>query len=256
MRRMMQIASLPLLLFLFLPVLALLLRTSPALWLTNLAQPQILGAISLSLKTSLIATVITIILGTPLAYALARDFLPFRRLIDTLIDLPIILPPAVAGIALLMAFGRRGILGGALEDLGIQIVFTPVAVILAQTFIAAAFYVKAASIGFGGIDQELEQAASLDGAGGWQSFRYVILPLSWTALLSGAVMTWARAMGEFGATIIFAGNFAGRTQTMPLAIYLGFELDLDTALALSVILIGFAFLALLLVKWILNRDWM
>lgn len=256
MRRMMQIASLPLLIFLFLPVLALFLRTPPAQWLTNLAQPQILSAISLSLKTSLIATAITILFGTPLAYALARDYLPFRRFIDTLIDLPIILPPAVAGIALLMAFGRRGILGGALEELGIQIVFTPVAVIMAQTFIAAAFYVKAASIGFGGIDQELEQAASLDGAGGWQSFRYVILPLSWTALLSGAVMTWARALGEFGATIIFAGNFAGRTQTMPLAIYLGFELDLDAALALSVILIGFAFLALLLVKWILNRDWM
>ena len=256
MRRMVQISSLPLLLFLLLPVIALLLRTTPDQWFAKLTQPHILQAVGLSITTTLVATLITIVLGTPLAFALARDFLPYRRLIDTLIDLPIVLPPAVAGIALLMAFGRRGILGGFLDDLGVQIAFTPVAVILAQTFIASAFYVKAASIGFGNIDPELEQAAGLDGASGWQSFRYLILPLSWTALLSGAVMTWARALGEFGATIIFAGNFAGRTQTMPLAIYLGFELDLDTALTLSVILIGFSFLALLIVKWILNRDWM
>jgi molybdate transport system permease protein len=247
MRRMVQISSLPLLLFLLLPVIALLLRTTPDQWFAKLTQPHILQAVGLSITTTLVATLITIVLGTPLAFALARDFLPYRRLIDTLIDLPIVLPPAVAGIALLMAFGRRGILGGFLDDLGVQIAFTPVAVILAQTFIASAFYVKAASIGFGNIDPELEQAAGLDGASGWQSFRYLILPLSWTALLSGAVMTWARALGEFGATIIFAGNFAGRTQTMPLAIYLGFELDLDTALTLSVILIGFSFLALLIV---------
>ena len=194
--------------------------------------------------------------GTDLVFASTTAGTNVKFDIDTLIDLPIILPPAVAGIALLMAFGRRGILGGYLDEIGIQIAFTPVAVILAQTFIAAAFYIKAASIGFASIDRELEQAASLDGADGWHAFRYVILPLSWTALLGGAVMTWARALGEFGATIIFAGNFAGRTQTMPLAIYLGFELDLDTALTLSVILIGFAFLALLVVKWILNRDWM
>jgi len=256
MRRMVQISSLPLLLFLLLPVIALLLRTTPDQWFAKLTQPHILQAVGLSISTTLVATLITIVLGTPLAFALARDFLPYRRLIDTLIDLPIVLPPAVAGIALLMAFGRRGIMGSFLDDLGVQIAFTPVAVILAQTFIASAFYVKAASIGFGNIDPELEQAAGLDGASGWQSFRYLILPLSWTALLSGAVMTWARALGEFGATIIFAGNFAGRTQTMPLAIYLGFELDLDTALTLSVILIGFSFLSLLIVKWILNRDWM
>jgi molybdate transport system permease protein len=166
-----------------------------------------------------------------------------------------VLPPAVAGIALLMAFGRRGVLGGTLDTLGIHIAFTPIAVIMAQTFIAAAFFIKAASIGFASVDRELEQAAGLDGASGWQTFRYLILPLSWSAMLSGAVMTWARALGEFGATIIFAGNFAGRTQTMPLAIYLGFELNLDTALTLSVVLIGFAFLALLLVKQFLHRDW-
>lgn len=255
-RRTLQIASVPMLIFLLLPIVALLIRSSLPQLINSLNKPQVLQAVQLSFATSLAATILTIIFGTPLAYALSKEYVPFRRFIDTLIDLPIILPPAVAGIALLMAFGRRGIIGSSLNDLGIRITFTPAAVILAQTFIAAAFYIKAASIGFSNIDEELEQAASLDGANNWQSFRYLILPLSWSALLGGAVMTWARALGEFGATIIFAGNFAGRTQTMPLAIYLGFELNLDTALTLSIILIGFAFLALLLVKWILKRDWM
>lgn len=255
-KRSLQIASLPMLILLLLPIAALLLRASPSQLIERLSQPEVLQAVRLSFGTSLAATCLTIVFGTPLAYALSREFVPFRRLVDTLIDLPIVLPPAVAGIALLMAFGRRGLLGGPLNELGVGITFTPLAVILAQTFIAAAFYIKAASIGFGSIDNELEQAASLDGASPLQIFRYLVLPLSWVALLSGAVMTWARALGEFGATIIFAGNLAGRTQTMPLAIYLGFELDLNTALTLSVILIGFAFLALLLVKWILKRDWM
>jgi molybdate transport system permease protein len=125
---------------------------------------------------------------------------------------------------------------------------------MAQIFIAAPFYVKAARIGFAAIDWELEQAAGLDGANPWQVFRFVIIPLSWTALLGGSVMTWARAMGEFGATIIFAGNFPGRTQTMPLAIYLGFELDLNIALTLSVILVLFSFLVLMLVKGLLQRE--
>ncbi|MCB0164190.1 MAG: ABC transporter permease subunit, partial [Anaerolineae bacterium] len=156
--------------------------------------------------------------------------------------------------ALLMAFGRRGLVGEWLEVGGLHIAFTQVAVVLAQTFIAAPFYVKAAMLGFAGVDRDLEQAAALDGAGGWQAFRFVTLPLAWTALLSGAVMTWARALGEFGATIIFAGNYPGRTQTMPLAIYIGFELDLDIALTLSVILVGCSFVVLLVVKGLLQRE--
>lgn len=255
-RKLVQLASIPMLVFILLPIIALLLRTPPKQWLVNIVQPQILQAVGISLSTTLLATLISVILGTPLALALARDYLPFRRIFDTLIDLPTVLPPAVAGIALLMAFGRRGIFGSILDDIGINIAFTPIAVILAQTFIAASFYIKAASIGFASIDPELEQAAGLDGASGWQTFRYLIIPLSRAALLSGAVMTWARALGEFGATIIFAGNFAGRTQTMPLAIYLGFELNFEIALTLAVILIGFSFMALLLVKRILNQDWM
>jgi molybdate transport system permease protein len=124
---------------------------------------------------------------------------------------------------------------------------------MAQVFIASPFYVKAASIGFAAIDPELKQAASLDGAGSWRTFREIDLPLSGMALLSGSVMTWARALGEFGATIIFAGNFPGRTQTMPLAIYMGFEIDLNVALTLSIILIGLSFLTLIIVKGILHR---
>jgi len=246
--------SLPLLLFLALPLAALLTRSSPEHIIANLGRPQVLQAIGLSLRTTMLATGVTIVFGTPVAYLLAHR--PFRlyRLIDTLIDMPTVLPPSVAGVALLVAFGRRGALGGALADLGIDIAFTPAAVLLAQTFVASPFYIKSAAIGFRSIDIELKQSAALDGAGRWQVFRYVVVPLSWSALVSGSVMTWARALGEFGATIIFAGNFPGRTQTMPLAIYIGFELDLDVALTLSVILIGLSFVSLLVVKLLLWRD--
>lgn len=253
-REMWRLLALPLLLFLALPLIAMFLRTSPERLVINLGNPQVLQAISLSLLTTLITLSITIILGTPVAYLLARYQFPFRKAIDTLLDLPTVLPPSVAGIALLMAFGRRGLLGDWLEAWDIHIAFTQTAVVMAQTFVAAPFFVKAATLGFRAIDQEMEQAAALDGATARQIFRFVTLPLAWTALLSGAVMTWARALGEFGATIIFAGNFPGRTQTMPLAIYLGFELDLDVALALSVILIGCSFLALMVVKLLLQRE--
>ncbi|MCE1254836.1 MAG: ABC transporter permease subunit, partial [Anaerolineae bacterium] len=168
----------------------------------------------------------TLIIGTPVAYLLAQRNFRLYRIIDTIIDLPTVLPPSVAGVALLMAFGRKGIFGPILGLFDINIPFTAIAVIMAQTFIASPLYVKAAAIGFSSIDPELKQAAALDGANRWQIFQYVVIPLSTSALLSGSVMTWARALGEFGATIIFAGNFPGRTQTMPLAIYIGFELNL------------------------------
>jgi molybdate transport system permease protein len=240
--------------FLLIPLAALLLRSSPARLLENLQQPQVLQAVRVSLSTTLAATLLIILFGTPLAYYLANGRLPFPRLIDTLIDLPTVLPPAVAGVALLLAFGRRGIFGGLLESVGLQVAFTPLAVVIAQTFIAAPFFIKSAVLGFSSIEPELVQAASLDGASGWQIFRYLVVPLAWTALLSGGMMSWARALGEFGATIIFAGNFPGRTQTMPLAIYLGFELELDVALTLAVILLGFSFVALLLVRSIVQGQ--
>ncbi|MBI1878867.1 MAG: molybdate ABC transporter permease subunit [Chloroflexi bacterium] len=246
--------SVPLLLFLALPILAIFLRTPPAQLLANLGQGQVIQAISLSMLTTCLTLAVTLVFGTPVAYLLARYNFPFRRAVDTLLDLPTVLPPSVAGVALLMAFGRRGLVGEWLEIWGLHIAFTQVAVVLAQTFIAAPFYVKAAALGFASIDNDLEQAAALDGAGGWQVFRFITLPLSWSALFSGAVMTWARALGEFGATIIFAGNYPGRTQTMPLAIYIGFELDLDVALTLAVILVGCSFLVLMVVKGLLQRE--
>jgi molybdate transport system permease protein len=147
-----------------------------------------------------------------------------------------------------MTLGRRGLIGGWLDGLGIELAFSTAAVAIAQMFVAAPFYVRAASIGFAGIDAEIEEAAQLDGANRWQMLRDVILPLSRYSLLSGGMMSWARALGEFGATIIFAGNFPGRTQTMPLAIYIGFEKDLNSALTLSVILVGVSFVSLLLIK--------
>jgi len=249
-----QLLALPFLLFIVLPITAIFLRTSLADLLENINHTQVIKAVNLSLLTSLITTVVTWILGTPVAYLLAQRRFRFRRLVDTLIDLPTVLPPAVAGVALLMAFGRRGLFGPWLDSLDINIPFTMPAVVIAQTFVASSFYIKAAALGFGAIDPELKQAASLDGASRVQIFRHITLPLSWTALLSGSVMTWARALGEFGATIIFAGNFPGRTQTMPLAIYVGFEIAQNVALTLAIILISFSFLTLLIIKGLLyNR---
>ncbi len=250
-----QLLTLPMLAFITLPLAALLLSTSPAELISHLRQPVVLQAIFVSLRTTIVATAIIVVFGTPLSLFLAHQTRgPLKRLVDTLADLPTVLPPAVAGVALLVVFGRRGPIGSLLADLGIQMAFTQAAVVMAQVFIASPLYIKAAALGFAAVDSETQQAAALDGANGWQLFRYVIVPLSWPALLSGGLMSWARALGEFGATIIFAGNFPGRTQTMPLAIYIGFEVDLEVALTLSVILIGFSFLALLLVKGLLERD--
>lgn len=248
------ILSLPLILFVALPLASLLLQTTPAQMLANLREPSVNQAIFLSLRTSLTATALTLLIGTPAAYLLARRDFPGKRGIDTLLDLPTVLPPAVAGVALLMAFGRRGPLGTLLDHFGVQLTFTPVAVVLAQIFVAAPFYLRSAIVGFAAVDMELEQSAALDGASEWQIFNHVVLPLSRNAILSGTAMMWARAMGEFGATIIFAGNLPGRTQTMPLAIYIGFELDLGAALTLAVILMALSFLVLVTVRLLLDRG--
>jgi molybdate transport system permease protein len=248
-----MLLALPMLLFLTLPLVALVLRIRLSLLVENLLAPAALQAIRLTLFTTAVSTVVVLALGTPLAYCLARYHFRGRALIDTLIDLPMVLPPSVAGIALLVAFGRRGLIGTYLNDFGITLAFTQLAVILAQVFVAAPFYIKSAMAGFAGVERDLEQAAAIDGAGGWRVFRYITVPLAWPTLFGGAVMTWARALGEFGATIIFAGNFPGRTQTMPLAIYLGFELDLGVALTLSVILLALSFLVLYVVKGLLRQ---
>ena len=246
--------SLPLFLFFVVPVVALLLRTSGAGVLASLAQPEAFQAIELSLRTTTITAALTVLFGTPLSYLLARRSFPGKRAVDTLVELPTVLPPAVAGVALLVTFGRQGLVGHLLAAVGLPLAFTTTAVVLAQLFVAGPLYVKTLAVGLAAIDPELEQAAAIDGASRWQVFRFISAPLAYPAALSGAVLTWARALGEFGATILFAGNFPGRTQTMPLAIYLGFETNFDVALALSAILIGVSFLVLILVKLLLRPD--
>lgn len=243
-----QLTVLPLLGLFVIPMFTLIVRTTPGRLLENLGQPMVQQAIYISLRTTLISLLVIVVAGMPLAYWLGRCQFRLKRLVDTLIDLPTLLPPSVAGLALLMTFGRRGVFGPWLEASGMQIAFTQTAVILAQIFIAAPFFVRAASIGFASVDDEIIQAAQLDGAGRAQIFRYIILPLSKNALISGAMLSWSRSLGEFGATMLFAGNFPGRTQTMPTAIYIGFEVNLDLALTLSVILLAVAFFSILLVK--------
>jgi len=247
------LASLPMLAFLIIPIVAMISRVRPEDLAANLANPEVGQAIWLSLTTTAASTTLGLLLGTPLAYLLARRRFRGHALLDTLVDLPMVLPPSVAGIALLLAFGRRGVIGAWLDDAGISIAFTSVAVVLAQTFVAAPFYIKTAVAGFDGVERELEQAAMVDGGGPWQVFTRITLPLCWPVLLGGLVMSWARALGEFGATIIFAGNFPGRTQTMPLAIYLGFELDLSLAITLALILLAVSYLVLFIVKGILRQ---
>jgi molybdate transport system permease protein len=232
----------------------LLVYSSPAELIDNLRLPQVRQAIALSLRTSTWATALSVVLGMPVAFLMARRQFPGRTLLDTLIELPIVLPPAVAGLSLLLVFGRRGWVGAPLDQLGIRITFTELAVVIAQTFIAVSLFIRAAAIGFAAVEPEIEDAAAIDGASLWQTFRRITLPLARRSVLTGVALAWARAMGEFGATIIFAGNFPGRTQTMPLAIYLGFELNLGVAVTLSVILVGFSFVVLMLIKGVFGQE--
>jgi molybdate transport system permease protein len=175
-------------------------------------------------------------------------------LVNTLIDLPTVLPPAVAGLALLMAFGRQGLFGGALAAVGISLPFSTAAVVVAQIFVSAPFFVRGARLGLGAVDQGLERTAATLGLGRWEIFWRITLPLAGRSLLGGAIMTWARALGEFGATIMFAGNFQGRTQTMPLAIYIGLQDDLQGALALSAILLVVSFGLLVIVRYAVGQS--
>jgi molybdate transport system permease protein len=240
------LASLPLVLFLLIPLVGLVFRISPSNMMAGIMEPQVLQAIRLSFSTTMITVLLTLLFGTPVAYMLARKRFAGRTILDALIDMPIVLPPSVAGVALLIAFGRRGFFSPIFG--GLEIPFTEAAVVLAQLFVASPFYIKSAAAGFASINRELEQAAAVDGASRLEIFRTIILPLSLPAIVGGVVMTWARALGEFGATIIFAGNFPGRTQTMPLAIYIGFEIDLNVALVLALILLLISFFVLAVVK--------
>jgi len=252
-RAVLALASLPLVFFLLVPTAGLLFRVPLRDMFSAFLDPQSAQAVSLSILTTLATVIITILFGTPLAYLIARKEFPGKRALDALIDLPIVLPPSVAGIALLVTFGRRGLAGPLFSSLGIEIPFTPAAVVLAQLFVSSPFYVKTLAVAVASVDRDLEQAAAIDGATGWQVFRKVTLPLSIRGALGGAIMTWARALGEFGATILFAGNFPGKTQTMPLAIYIGFELDMRIALSMAAILLITSFAVLALVKGLAGK---
>lgn len=247
------LSSAVLLAFLLIPLSAIFIRAIPSgAFGDTLGDPVVSEALRLSLFTTLVTLAVSVVFGTPVAYLLARYRFRGREALDTLVDLPMVLPPAVAGVALLMAFGRRGILGPTLSTwFGLEIPFTTLAVILAQTFVAAPFFIRSAKAGFEGVDPEIEHVAATLGISRVQTFLSVTVPLSLPALLGGAVMAWARALGEFGATIMFAGNFMGRTQTMPLAIYQTMEGGgLNAALALSGILIVVSFSVLIFFKWV------
>jgi len=241
---------------LLLPLVALIWRTAESgVFLASIRKPIVVQALRLTGWTSLVTLILSVALGTPLAYTLARARFPGKRIVDTLVDLPIVLPPVVAGVGLLMAFGRRGLVGQYLQGsytipgLGVRLPelslsFSTTAVILAQLFVSAPFFVRAARAAFAETDRDVEDAAAIDGATPWQIFRLITVPLAVPALSSGLVLCWARAVGEFGATMMFAGNFIGRTQTMPLAIMGAMESDLYAALALSVLLVCLSFAAL------------
>lgn len=240
--------------FLVLPLAALLWRAASPGTAAYLDDPAVTEALRLSLLTSAAALGLAVLLGTPAAYVLARYRFPGRDAVDALLDLPLVLPPAVAGIALLMTFGRQGLLGGALEALGVRVAFTTLAVVLAQLFVSVPFYVRAAKAGFQAVDRELEQVSATLGVSGLGTFLRVTAPLAVPSLLGGAVMAWARALGEFGATIMFAGNLPGRTQTMPLAIYAALSTDLDAALVLAVLLMAVSFVVLLAFRALVGRS--
>jgi molybdate transport system permease protein len=238
-----------------LPVLAIFLRalSQGQLWQAA-TRPVVIEALRLSMETTLVTLALSVTLGMPLAYLLARYNFPGRTLLDSLIELPMVLPPAVAGVGLLMAFGRRGLLGPFLTSIGINIGFTTAAVVVAQLFVAAPFFVRAAKAGIQGVDLELEHVSHTLGVSSWSTFWRVTIPVAAPSLLSGVVMCWARALGEFGATIMFAGSFQGRTQTMPLAIYAALEGDLNAALAISAMLVVVSFGALVALRVLVGKH--
>jgi molybdate transport system permease protein len=230
-----------LLLLIIVPVAGLLFTASPRELWRGLADPLVGPAVRLTLATTTASLALVVGCGTPLAWVLARRSTRGWRLLETVVQLPVVLPPAVAGVALLLAFGRRGLLGPALASVGVGLPFSRAAVVVAETFVAAPFYLQAAIAAFRRLDPHLVLVARTLGASRPRVFFTVALPLSRQALAGGAAMSWARALGEFGATLMFAGNLGGRTQTLPLAIYTALESDLRTAQSLSIVLVVVAF---------------
>jgi molybdate transport system permease protein len=219
----------------------------------RLTEPGVLTALRLSLFTATLATAVSLVLGVPLAWILARTTFAGRRVVRALVTVPLVLPPVVGGVALLLVFGRNGLLGGWLDStFGITLPFTTAGVVVAEAFVAMPFLVISVEGALRGADARYEEAAATLGAGRWTAFRRVTLPLVAPGVAAGAVLCWARALGEFGATITFAGNFPGRTQTMPLAVYLALEQDLDAAIVLSLVLlaVSVAVLVALRERWV------
>ncbi len=250
-----RVPAVLLLLYLAVPLLALLWRGTSLATLRALGDPLVVSAIRLTLLTTGLVLLLAVLTGTPLAYWLARSSFRGKQLVETLVELPIALPPVIAGVALLMTFGRRGVFGPALDLFGITLPFTTAAVVLAQLFVAVPFYVRGAALGFRAVPRELEEAAAVDGATGWAAFRRITLPLAFPGLLSGLLLCGTRAAAEFGATLLFAGNLPGRTQTMTLAIMTAMETDVSRALALAVLLLLVSLAILIGVRALLGgRD--
>lgn len=239
--------------FLLVPLSALFLTTSLADFRAGLSHPLVGPALLLSLLTTSLSLLFVVTLGTPLAWILATTNSRGTRLLETVIQLPIVIPPAVAGVAMLLAFGRRGLLSGWLYPEGWSVTFTTGAVVIAEVFVSAPFFVQAATSAFRRIDPNLIVVARSFGASPLRVFFRVAAPLAAPGLVAGAAMSWARSLGEFGATLMFAGNLEGKTQTLPLAIYTALESDMRAAQALSIVLVVVAFGLLLFVRAMLKR---
>ena len=242
------IATFVALAFLVLPIVALFVHTSPGTLIDQFSSPAVNDAFVVTIKTSLIAQGLIILFGTPTAYLIATRRFPGRSLAITLVELPLVLPPAVAGIGLLAAFGRSGLLGSTFDALGFSIPFTQVAVVMAVAYVASPLYITPAIAAFQSVDPNIVAASRTLGAGPGRTFFRVVLPLARAGLLAGAALSFARGIGEFGATIMFAGSLQGVTQTLSLAIYEQFDIDFDVALAISAFLIVISALVLLSVK--------
>ena len=241
-------------LFIAVPIVSLFLQQSPgAIWQTVLST-QAADALIVSLVTTAASTLLTIVFGLPVAYLLARKRFPGRRFLEILVTMPTILPSVVAGVALLLTFGRSGLVGHFLIGAGISLPFTTVAVVVAQMFISSPFFINSAKAGIEQLDTRYELAAYTLGGSSFYTFRRVVLPLILPSILTGTSLTWARSLGEFGATITFAGNFVGTTQTLPIAVYIASEDNLNTAIAISVVLIVLSFGILLISQ--LARGWL
>jgi molybdate transport system permease protein len=240
--------------FLTLPIVAIFVDSSPADLIDSLGEPGALDALWLSLRTTAISIAIILVVGTPAAYLLATRSFRGKAIVVTLIELPLVLPPAVAGIALLAAVGPAGILGGAVEAAGIELALATAGVVVALTFVASPFYVRQAMAAFASVDRTLLDASRTLGVSEARSFLRVMIPSAMPGLVAGTALALGRALGEFGATLMFAGSFQGITQTVPLAIYDRFSTEFDSALALSAVLVAVSAAILLSVKLVQGGE--